>query len=86
MHVHVLILDKFNVQRAITQKVGKPELLIMCSANRLIVLYICVKFRENTEQTRIHSRNGYFQISIMFKGPHSNSGLTTLFFVLHVVS
>ena len=37
----------FNVQRKITPKVGKPELLFMCSAYRLIVLYICVKFGEN---------------------------------------
>ena len=37
----------FNVQRAITPKVGKPELQFMCSASRLIVLFICVKFCEN---------------------------------------
>ena len=37
----------FNVQRVKTPKVGKPELRFMCSARYLIVLYICVKFREN---------------------------------------
>ena len=37
----------FNVQRAITQKVGKSELQFMCSASCLTVLYICVKIREN---------------------------------------
>ena len=37
----------FNVQNAITPKVGKPELQLMCSASHLIVLYICVMFREN---------------------------------------
>ena len=37
----------FNVQRAITLKVGKPELRFMCFAHCLIVLYICVKFGEN---------------------------------------
>ena len=37
----------FNVQRAITPEVGKPELQFMCSARRLIVLYICVKFGGN---------------------------------------
>ena len=37
----------FNVQRAITPKVGKPELWFMCSAYRLMVLYIAVKFGEN---------------------------------------
>ena len=34
------------VQRAITTKVGKPELLFMCSAYCLIMLYICAKFGE----------------------------------------
>ena len=37
----------FIVQRAITPKVSKPELRFICSACRLIVLYICVKFRQN---------------------------------------
>ena len=36
-----------NTQRAITPKVGKPELWLMCSACPLMVFYICVKFREN---------------------------------------
>ena len=34
----------FNVQRAITPKVGITELQFMCSARRI---YICAKFREN---------------------------------------
>ena len=57
-----------NVQRAITPKVGKPELRFMCSALCLMLLYICVKFRENTtngigvmERTRVHGRNDHFQ-------------------------
>ena len=36
--------------KAITPKVGKTELRFMCSVNRLIVLYICVKFPENIER------------------------------------
>ena len=40
-------MGMFNVQRAITLKVGKPELRFMCSSRRLIMLYICVKFSEN---------------------------------------
>ena len=36
-----------NTQRAITPKVGKPELLFMCSARRLMVLNVCVKFHQN---------------------------------------
>ena len=35
----------FNIQRAITVKVGKQE--FMCSARRLMVFNICVKFHEN---------------------------------------
>ena len=62
MHVHVLILAMFNVQKAKTSKLGKPELRFMCSACRLIVLCMCVKFHENIERTLVHSRNGYFNI------------------------
>ena len=36
-----------NTQRAITPKVGKPELRFMCSACLLIVFNVCVKFHEN---------------------------------------
>ena len=43
---YMVEMDMFNVQRAITPKVGKPELQFMCSAHCLIVLYICVKFCE----------------------------------------
>ena len=35
-----------NIQRAITLKVGKPELHVMCSALPLMVFNICVKFYE----------------------------------------
>ena len=37
----------FYVQRAVTPKVGKSEIRFICSTRRLMVLYICVKFREN---------------------------------------
>ena len=36
-----------NTQRAITPKVGKPELRFVCSERRLMVLNICAKFHEN---------------------------------------
>ena len=36
-----------NTQRAITPKVGKSELRLMCSACRLRVFTVCVKFHEN---------------------------------------
>ena len=36
-----------NTRRAITPKVGKPELQFMCSARRLMMFNICVKFHEN---------------------------------------
>ena len=37
----------FNIQRAITLKIGKQELQFMCSACHLMVFNICVKFHEN---------------------------------------
>ena len=37
----------FNVQRAITPQVCKPELGFMCCARIFIAFYICVKFHEN---------------------------------------
>ena len=37
----------FNIQRAITLKVGKQELWLMCSACHLRVFNVCVKFHEN---------------------------------------
>ena len=39
--------ENFNTQRAVTPKVGKPELRFMCSARRLMVFNVCVKFHEN---------------------------------------
>ena len=36
-----------NIQRAITLKAEKQELLFMCSACHLMVFNICVKFYEN---------------------------------------
>ena len=36
-----------NTQRAITPKVENPELLFICSAHRLMVFNVCVKFHEN---------------------------------------
>ena len=37
----------FNIQMAITLKVGKQVLRLMCSACHLMVFNICVKFYEN---------------------------------------
>ena len=67
----------FNVQRAITPKMGKSELSFMCSARYVIVLYICVKCCENIrdgisvmERTRVHDRNGYVQCSEVNNSKH----------------
>ena len=47
----------FNVQKIITPKVGKLELQFKCSASRVMVLYICVKFCENiTNGIRVMER------------------------------
>ena len=58
----------FNVQRAITLKVGNPQLWFMCSAHHLIVLNICVKFHENISQTvsNLQSRYKYMLEMAMF--------------------
>ena len=40
-------MEIINTQRAITLKVGKPEKGFMCSARRLMVFNVCVKFHEN---------------------------------------
>ena len=38
----------FQFQRAITPKIRNPELRFLRSVRRLMLLYICVKFHENT--------------------------------------
>ena len=35
-----------NTQKAITPKVGKPELQLMCSAGRLMVFNVCVSLMK----------------------------------------
>ena len=37
----------FHTQRAITPKVGNPELRFICSACRVMVFNVCVKFHES---------------------------------------
>ena len=53
-----------NVQRAVTPKAGNSELWFLCSANSIMVIYICIKFRENisnsfqvTEWAQIYFRS-----------------------------
>ena len=60
----------FNVQKAITPKVCNPELRFLRSAGLLMVLNICVKFRENilnyyevTERTRVCGKSVIFHCS-----------------------
>ena len=40
-----------NTQRAITPKVGKPELWFLSSARRLTVFNVCVTFHENVSSS-----------------------------------
>ena len=81
---YMVEMAMFNVQRAITLKVGKSELRFICSASSLIVLYICVKFPENTSngfqltEWTLHGRNGYIQCS---KGNNSKSRQPELWFM-----
>ena len=53
-HKYMVEMAMFNVQRAITPKVGKPKLSFICSATCLIVFSICEKFCKNIEQTQVH--------------------------------
>ena len=39
-----------NTKRAITPKIGKPELRFMCSARRLMVFNVYVKFHNKYVQ------------------------------------
>ena len=41
------LLKIVNTQREITPKVENPKLWFMCSARRLMVFNVCVKFHEN---------------------------------------
>ena len=84
-HKYKVEMAMFNVKMVITPKVGKPELLFMCSASRLIVLYICVKLSENIDRTRVHSRNGYFQYLLCSKDSNSKSRLTSVMVFLFCI-
>ena len=60
----------FNVKRAITPKICNPELGFLCSSCLLMVLNICVKFREYilndfevTKRTRVCGKNCHFSMS-----------------------
>ena len=75
--VEMAIFNIYNVERAVTPKVGLPELWFLCSACRLIVLYICKRIHENisnhfqlTGWTWVHGGNGYVWCS---KGNNSKS-------------
>ena len=57
----------FNVQRAVTPKEGNPELWFMCSANRLMVLYIYVKFHETISDS-VDMSTWYKWLYSTFKG------------------
>ena len=46
----------FNIQRTITLTVGKQELRFMCSARRLLVFNICVKFHEKMSSFKVMER------------------------------
>ena len=64
--VEMAILNIYYVQRALTPKVGKPELLFLGSACCLMVLYI---FYNNISKVfNLQSRHEYITEMAMFKG------------------
>ena len=69
-HEYMVEMAIFNVQRAITPKVGQTRVMVHVFCTSSYNPYICVKFRENItnsirvmEWTRVHGRNGYVQSS-----------------------
>ena len=61
-----------NVQRAVTPKASNSELLFLCSAHHIMVIYICIKFQENISNCfQVKKRTHILQKSLfsMFKGP-----------------
>ena len=78
-----------NVQRTVTPKAGNSELLFLCFANGIMVIYICIKFQENipcsfqvTEWTQIYYRNHYFQNSKGLKFKSRLARVTVLVFCI----
>ena len=68
-----------NTQRAITPKVGKPELRFMFSARCLMVFNICVKFHENMSgRFKLMERT---QKLLTYKGNNSKSRKPELWFM-----
>ena len=73
----------YNVQRAVTPKAGNLELQFLCSAHHIIMIYICIKFRENIS-------NG-FQVTerihiLQKKGHNSKSRLTSVMVLMFCTS
>ena len=82
-HKYMVEIAMFNIQRAITPKVGKQELWFIYSARRSYCLTFVWKCRENTsksfqltERTRVHGWNGYVQYVQCSKGNNSKSRKT----------
>ena len=67
----------YYVQRAITPKIGHPELWILCSACRLMVLYICITLHENISnsfQVIERTRNVMDRLGGQTMSPHPVGG------------
>ena len=59
----------YNVQRAVTLKVGNSELWFLCSAHHITVIYICIKFQENISALKLQKSLFSMFEGPMFKGP-----------------
>ena len=81
-HEYMVEMAIFNVQRAITPKVGNQELCFMSSA----LLYIHVKFHENISKTVFNSQSGHkymVEMAIFYvqRGNNSHSRKPALWFI-----
>ena len=67
----------FNVQRANTPKLGKSELRFIYYVRHLIVLYICVKFRENiSDGIRVMERTRMIEVLMDGRTLKISEGIT----------
>ena len=88
-----------NVQRAVTPKAGNSELRFLCFANSIMVIYICIKFRENISVFKLQNGHKYiseavsmlvwglnseeFEVTV---GVYESSVLSPLLFIIEPLS
>ena len=58
----------YNVKRAVSPKASNSELWFLCSADHIMVIYICIKFQENISNSfQVTEWTHYFQCEVLSK-------------------